>query len=215
MLAKLPNRFVAGETADPNELNENFGYTQALLNGGLDANNLAKTARITRAQTRNYWTPAAYTFYLGVDNTAPYNRAEVQLPVGANCRLSHAEYSYIDTGSTTGFEDGRSYYLGPIRESDAIVLVVDNTGTDIWTTTYDVTVPPNTYVWGKGQAIIGQPQDIVVADTMGVRVSSGSAAPVAEYLCVRVWLYWEQEDISANSPKTDSLTRNILPPELD
>lgn len=215
MLLKLPNRFVAGESADPVKLNENFTYVQSIVNGGLDANNLAKTARITLGQTKHGWTPSALTFYLGYDTTAAYDSVEYVLPAGANCRLMNAEFSYIDDGSTIGFDDGRSYHLGPIRESDGIILTVSNGGTDIWQTTYDVTVPANTYVWGKGQPLLNQLQNFTAANVLGVRVSAGSAAAVADLLQVRVWLLWEQEDVTANSPYLTTVTRNILPPELD
>ena len=217
MLAKLPHRFVAGEVADPIGLNESFGYVAALINGNLDANNLAKTARLTAGtgMTPYNYTPSALTFYLDNDSAGAPVTAEYQFhDLGSDVvLLSHAEFSLIDDNTTNSRYDGRSYQLGPIVEANAIVLTVAVNGVTMWRTTYDVTVPARCYVWPYGQQVNNENQRFVANEVITFTLAAG-ASTAAQFVVARVWLLWPQVPMPANSPKTDSLTRELMPPEL-
>lgn len=221
MLFKLPNRFEAGELADPVKLNENFGYVQSAINGNLDANNLAKTARIARTGIKNIWTPSALTFYLDARAAGVGTTAEYVFPASTDGHtpttsviFDHAEFLVVDAYTTSAFDDGRSYFLAPIRASDAIAITIQRNGTDIWRTTYDVSASGITYVWPHGQFLNNLSGYFAANDVLGVSRTAGSTVD-GQFLCVRVWLYWPQADVAASSPALNTLTRNILPPELD
>ena len=223
MLLKLPNRFEAGELADPIKLNENFGYVQAAINGNLDARNLSKATRLTGGvgMTPYNYTPSALTFYFASSSATAPSTAEYQFhDLGSDIVLfSHLEFSAVSDNIAHGFDDGRSAYLMPLSGADQVEFTVTRGGTAIWQTTYDQsataanTVGAGVYVWPYGQPVNNERQRFVANDVLGVDFSNG-AITGAQFIVARVWLLWPQVSMPANSPQTNSLTRELLPSEL-